>query len=155
MTTSVKGILKDEVISSQTYKGAEPTGLWVYMSGSGPKTLDYSFTLNYSEVKCSEGNGIKTRDYFTDNDSIRYNAPKLSTGEKTFSQFLVQNIFYPPAARSNKIYGTVNLVFTITKDGNSENIYVQKGSHILLDKEAVRVIRKMKLSTPPTVNGQN
>ena len=36
----------------------------------------------------------------------------------------------------------------------TENIVVKRGVDISLDKEAVRVLRELKFSSPPTVNGQ-
>ncbi|QNF34731.1 energy transducer TonB [Adhaeribacter swui] len=124
------------------------------MSGSGPKQLAYSFPFKYSDQKCDSFN-LNITDYFINNEAIGYKAPQISTGEKTFNQFIAKNIVYPGDAVRENIQGTVKLVFTITKDGNIENIYVQEGRHILLDKEAVRVVRKLKLLTPPIIKGQN
>jgi TonB family protein len=155
LTRSVKNIKKEEVISSETYKNNEQVGTWIYLSGSGPKSLDYSFPLIYSGEKCNEsGAGVKIKNHFVDDNSIGYRAPTISTGEKTAYQFVGKNIIYPSRALRDNIQGIVDLVFTITKDGVIENIYVQRGINTLLDKEAVRVVKKMKFSTPPTLNGQ-
>lgn len=154
VTTSVKNLRKGETIRSQTYRGAEPVGVWIIQYGSGPKPIDYNFTLEYSGDQCSGAQELPISDYFADNDSIGYKAPKIATGEKSFNYFLGSNIVYPAGALREGIQGTVLVSFTITKDGNVEDIYVQKGTHLLLDKEAVRVIRKLKLAAPPTLNGK-
>ena len=44
--------------------------------------------------------------------------------------------------------------FIVTKDGQIENIVVNKGVDITLDKEAVRILRALKFSTPPLLNGR-
>lgn len=155
VTTSVKDLLKNEVTGSHTYKGAEPVGIWIYMYSSGPMYLDYSFPLRYSNATCPESSGVKINDYFIDDDAIGYKAPVLSTGESMFMKFLAKNTVYPRDALWEGIQGKVQVIFTITKDGKIENVYVQKGANILLDKEAVRVIRKIKLSSPPTLKGQS
>lgn len=154
VTSSVKHIGKNQVIRSQTYQGAEPVGTWVIQYIGGPRSIDYAFDLNYSENQCSNNNALILDDYFADNKSIGYIAPKISTGEQSFMQFLVKTVVYPAGAVKEHIQGTVKVNFTITQDGSIEDIYVLEGKHILLDKEAVRVIRKLQLASPPLLNGQ-
>jgi TonB family protein len=57
---------------------------------------------------------------------------------------------------SNKVtsQGTVNLAFTITTEATIQDIIVTQGVDISLDKEAVRVIRALKLSNPALLNGK-
>ncbi|MFZ1678757.1 MAG: energy transducer TonB, partial [Saprospiraceae bacterium] len=50
--------------------------------------------------------------------------------------------------------GQVILSFTITKEGNVEDIIVLRGANILLDKEAVRVIRQLSFSNPGMLDGK-
>ncbi|MBC5993297.1 energy transducer TonB [Pontibacter cellulosilyticus] len=154
VTNAVKNLRKDEIIRSQTYRGAEPVGVWIIQYGSGPKPIDYNFTLEYSGDQCIGAQKLIISDYFADNDSIGYKAPKIATGEKSFNYFLGTNIVYPAGALREGIQGTVLVNFTITKDGKIEDITVQQGKHLLLDKEAVRVIRKLKLASPPTLSGK-
>jgi periplasmic protein TonB len=152
-TTSVKNIGKNEIIRSQTYQGTEPVGVWVIQYIGGPRPIDYDFKLNYSEEQCSDSSGLILDDYFADNKSIGYVAPKISTGEQSFMQFLSKTVVYPAGALKEHIQGTVKVNFTITQDGSIEDIHVLEGKHILLDKEAMRVIRKLKLAGPPLLNG--
>ncbi len=154
VTTSVKNIRKNEIIRSQTYQGTEPVGTWVIQYMSGPRSIDYAFQLSYSDEKCPDNKGLVLDDYFADNASIGYKAPRIASGEQTFMQFLGKNMVYPDGAVREHIQGRVMVNFTITQTGSIENIYVLEGKHLLLDKEAMRVIRKLKLATPPTLNGE-
>lgn len=72
----------------------------------------------------------------------------------TIHEFLSRHIVYPPVARENGIMGKVYLAFTLTDKGQIENIVITKSANIFLDKEAVRVIRLLKFTTPPITNGQ-
>jgi TonB family protein len=151
IATEKKNLKKNLVESRQIFKGEEPIGNWVYLTGRGPAEMDYDFPLEYSEQNCSTGLNVK--DYFTDEAALGYEAPKISTGEQ-FYEFVRRNLVYPSKARRGGIQGKVELTFDMTADGIIKNIRVKKGVHILLDKEAVRILRKIKLSTPPKVNGQ-
>jgi len=155
VTTEVRDLKKDEIVRSETFKGNEPYGIWKFRYNNGFKTIDYNFPLIYSDEKCNDSLPITTRDYFKDNDSLGYKAPKISTGELTIYQFIGKNIYYPARARDNAIQGTVYLQLTLTKEGTFENIVVKRGVDISLDKEAVRVLRELKFSSPPTINGQS
>jgi TonB family protein len=154
ITTEVKEIKKNEIVSSETYKGNEPFGIWKFRYDKDYKTIDYNFPLIYSTEKCNDSLPIFTSDYFEDNDSLVYKAPKISTGELTIYQFIGKNIIFPSRAKDEGIQGTVYIQLTLTKEGTFENIVVKRGTNILLDKEAVRVLRQLKFSSPPTIKGQ-
>jgi len=156
ITTEIKNLKSNEIINSQTYKENEPVGVWVYQTGFlGTAKLDYNFNVKYSDEKCDDSiSNIRIDDYFQDNEGVGYKAPKISSGETTFIEFLVKNLVYPSRAKEQGIQGKVNLMFTITKTGNIENIIVTKGTNLYLDKEAVRLIRLLNFSNPPTLNGQ-
>jgi TonB family protein len=154
VTTELKEIKKDEIVNSETFKGDEPYGIWKLRNGEDYKTIDYNFPVIYSTAKCNDSLPIFTSDYFQDNDSLVYKAPKISTGELTIYQFIGKNIIFPPRAKDEGIQGTVYIQLTLTKEGTFENIVVKRGTNIFLDKEAVRVLRQLKFSSPATINGQ-
>lgn len=151
IVTERKNLKKNLVESRQVLKGEEPVGIWIYLTGKGPAEMNYDFPLEYIDQECPKNFDIKN--YFTDDLSITYEAPKVSTGEQ-FNEFLWKNLVYPAKARREGIQGKVDLIFDLTKDGAIENIRVTKGVHIVLDKEAVRILRKIKFSSPPKINGQ-
>ena len=154
VTTEIKDLKKDEIVRSETFKGNEPYGIWKFRYGKDYKAIDYNFPLIYSNEKCNDSLPITTSDFFQDNDSLAYKAPKISTGELTIYQFIGKNIIYPSRAKEEGIQGTVYVQLTLTKEGTFENIVVKRGTNILLDKEAVRILRQLKFSSPPTISGQ-
>ncbi len=154
VTIEIKDLTNNIIVRSETYKGNEPFGMWKHRSGQRISIIDYNFQLIYSDGKCFDSiPGIRTS-YFHDNDTVGYTAPKLKTGHSTISQFISKNIIYPSRAMDDDIQGTVKIMFTLTKEGNVENVLVARGVNIILDKEAARVVRQLKFLTPPSLRGQ-
>jgi TonB family protein len=155
ITTEIKQIKTNEIIRSRTFKGKEPFGIWICDNFSSKQELDYNFKLIYADPFCqdSASNDI-VNDFFVDNDSIGYKAPKISTGETSIYLAVSKIVVYPQDAVENGISGTVYLNFNITKDGKIENIAVTKGKNILLDKETVRVFRTLQFSSPAYLHGK-
>lgn len=159
VTTRETDIKKGEIVYSQTYKGDEPYGIWILQSWSSKKgdeqnKLDYDFPLVYDERECSNGDLLpKLDNYFEDNKTLNYTAPKISENEEIY-RFLAKNIKYPAHAKENGIQGKIYAKYTIEKDGTVSNVSITKGAHVVLDKEYVRVIRTMKFDIPPTINGK-
>lgn len=146
----VKKLTSGEIISRQCYKETEPIGKWKCQTGSGVEELDYNFSLNYSDSICLDSiKNTKISNYFENDETIGYIAPKISTGEENIFMFLMMRVRYPERALENNITGTVYLTFRISNKGQIENIAIKKGVNIVLDKEAVRVIRLLKFSSPP------
>ena len=69
-------------------------------------------------------------------------------GQKAMMEFLKKNIVYPMAAQEEGISGKVFVRFVVEKDGMINHIEVIKSVHPLLDKEAVRVIKRMPCWAP-------
>jgi protein TonB len=136
-------------------KGEEPVAVWVSRIGSGLEERDYNFELNYGKRDC-ENTGVQTKnaDFLTDNAADQYTAPVLDTSEADLMTIIRKNLRYPAYARRNGVDGTVQMIFTITKEGRVENIVVIKGLHVSLDKEAVRMVRLLKFKKPPVVKGE-
>jgi TonB family protein len=156
VTTEVKNLKKNIIVLSETFKGKEPYGIWKFRYDNSIKTIDYNFPLIYTDEGCNDSLKIKMyNEYFKDNDSLGYKAPKISTRERDIYEYIYKNLHYPERALENGTQGTVDLQLTLTKEGTIENIVVRHGADILLDKEAVRVLRELKFSSPPTVNGQS
>jgi TonB family protein len=152
ITKEIRDLKDGQIISSTSFKGNEPVGIWKYKRSNRTDELDYSFPMKYVEKNCKDSiAGI--RDYFSNNDSLKYIAPVIE-GEKSIFQYIMKTVIYPGDAKDNGIMGKVFLGFTINEKGQVENVVVIKGKHILLDKEAVRVIRQLKFVSPPLSNGE-
>jgi len=155
VTTTTNTLKKGKVIGSHTFKGDEPYGIWIYQRGSGPAEMDYDFLLEYTDRDCADEHvPLTIESGFESSDIPGYTAPEIGGGEASFRSFLLRNLVYPAHARRLGIQGGVHLVFDITKEGKIENVAVRKGVHVVLDKEAVRLIRKLKLASPALINGQ-
>lgn len=155
VTTEVTNIKNSEIIHSETWKDKEPYGIWKNETGRGIEEMDYNFPLVYSTADCPDSlNNYNVNDPFKSDNNAHYKAPQLSTGDSTIFPFLSKNIRYPARARENNIQGRVVLSFIITKSGAIENISVLRGEDVSLDKEAVRVMRKLKFSIPPMIDGK-
>lgn len=147
---TVKSVdLKNGDARTETYKNGEPYGIW----SDGEHELDYNFKLAYKTDKCIDKTLPQLNHYFADVDSLGYKAPKISPNQD-FYYFLVRHTRYPSRAKENGIQGKVVAQFIIDSDGSIHDISIVSSAHVWLDKEFVRVLRKMKFAIPATINGQ-
>lgn len=146
----IKQIKKDVTIQKELNTG-EPIGVWHYRND---KILDFDFTLNYTDTACT--GGITTIDKPFENNSLsNYVAPVLDKQFENIMDFLAKNTIYPVYARENGISGKVILHFVVTPKGEIQNIAVKNSSgDFSLDKEAMRVFKSIKLSSPPMIDGK-
>jgi TonB family protein len=151
-STEVVDIKKNELI----LKNGEPFGIWTIKTSRKERKLDYNFELNYTTKEC-EANvfGLMNDDYFYNHTEFGYIAPKIASGESSFTQYLRDNIHYPKVSREAGVSGTVYVLFTITKNGEIKDTSVVKGVEINLDKEAMRVVRELKISEPPMLDDES
>jgi TonB family protein len=152
-TVTWKNLKRNAV--SNAYRGKEPVDVWVNHWGGKDDVMDYDFKLEYAKGDCAGANDpAAIKNYLLDDPAQEYVAPRIASGEEHIMKFLQKNVRYPAHARRMGIQGTVFLRMTITKDANIENIVVSEGVEVGLDKEAVRVMRKLQLTTPPMVKGR-
>jgi len=149
--TVIKDLKKDEVI----LRNGEPFGTWTVSLYRREISLNYNFEMDFSKDICSDTiPGFRHIDYFNDNDKIGYTAPIISNGDFSINQYLANNLYYPRDARQSGIMGTVYLRLTINKQAQIENLAIYDSADILLDKEAMRVLRELRFSQPPKLNGE-
>jgi TonB family protein len=154
-TTTLTNLKKNRVESQTAYKGKEPVGTWVILTGRGPEERSYDARLVYANKNCSNTDAaLDDLKPFENNAALNYVAPVVDYKTPDIMTYLVHKLRYPANARRNGIQGTVHLAFTITAEGKIENIVVTKGVDVELDKEAVSLFSALKLSSPPKVNGQ-
>jgi TonB family protein len=67
--------------------------------------------------------------------------PQFKGGDAGLNYFISQKLVYPEYSKQNCISGTVQVSFTVDKDGKLYHAKVYKGMGIDLDDEAVRVVR--------------
>ncbi len=74
-------------------------------------------------------------------------------GQKALMKWLSDNIRYPEAAQQNDIQGRVVVKFVVEKDGSIGQATIAKGVDKDLDREALRVVKKMPKWQPGKNNG--
>ncbi|MDE7438044.1 MAG: energy transducer TonB [Muribaculaceae bacterium] len=74
-------------------------------------------------------------------------------GTAAMMKWLGQNINYPEAAQMNDIQGRVMVKFVVEKDGSIGKVEILKGVDRDLDREAIRVVKKMPKWQPGKNNG--
>jgi len=75
-------------------------------------------------------------------------------GQAALMKWLSQNMRYPEAAQQNDIQGRVVVKFVVEKDGSIGSATIVKGVDKDLDREALRVVKKMPKWQPGKNNGQ-
>lgn len=151
--TELRNMKESKTIYKSDNNG-EPYGIWQIETGSGFEELNYDFELNDKDTACTATPlDASISNIFENNDSIGYSAPVFASGEKTFYTYLAKQVHYPAYARENGITGRVVLSCIFSTNGSIEKIAIIKGDHVSLNKEAVRVIRKIKFSSPAKLKG--
>jgi protein TonB len=94
-----------------------------------------------------------------DNEIVEFTVveqmPEFPGGQNALIQYLSQNIRYPLIAKENKIQGRTLVSFVVEKDGKISNVQVLRSSgDMMLDREAMRVIRSMPRWRPGYMKGQ-
>lgn len=81
--------------------------------------------------------------------------PVFKGGDAALIKFLQKNIIYPNAERLNDIQGKVITRFVVNKNGKVTDVAVIKSSGSdALDKEAIRVVKKLPKFEPGTQQGK-
>lgn len=79
--------------------------------------------------------------------------PCFPGGASALNQYLNNEINYPAICISNKIQGRVIVSFVINRDGSISDAKIVRSIEPALDKEALRVVRKMPNWIPGRHNG--
>ena len=149
VTTEIKDLSRNEII----LRNGEPFGTWTVTNKK--VKLNYNFELVYTEEICPETfPDFKPMNYFDNDEKIGFTAPIIANGEPNMGQYLVNNLYYPTKAREKSIMGTVNLIMKINKHADIEYLAISESADILLDKEAMRVLRELRFTEPPKLNGE-
>ena len=80
--------------------------------------------------------------------------PQFPGGQSGLYRYLSENVRYPYYAEQKRIQGKVIVQFVVDKDGSVTDVKIEKSVHKSLDKEAVRVVKKMPKWIPGEQDGK-
>jgi protein TonB len=76
-------------------------------------------------------------------------------GMTGFTNYMIQTLKYPTAAKEANVQGMVVVSFVVTAEGKVEGVEVLRGVGLGCDEEAVRVITNSGTWTPAKKEGKN
>ena len=79
--------------------------------------------------------------------------PEFPGGQAALLKWIGDNIQYPTIAEENGIQGRVVCTFVVERDGSVTDVQVARSIDPSLDKEAIRVLKKMPRWNPGKQNG--
>lgn len=79
--------------------------------------------------------------------------PQFPGGDVALVHFLDTNLKYPEEAQKQKWEGKTLIAFTVNEDGSITNVRVLKSSWLMLDTEAMRIVKLMPKWSPAVENG--
>jgi protein TonB len=123
---------------------------------------DFDEILDIIDSEAQIDDAVKIQDVsddIEDNDEPRVfviveDMPEFPGGEIALLKWIAKSVKYPTLALENGIAGRVHLNFVINEKGGIDNIVVTRGVDPSLDKEAVRVIKKMPKWKPGKQRGK-
>jgi len=80
--------------------------------------------------------------------------PEFSGGIPKLIEFLQDELKYPRKARRQKVQGVVHVGFIVDAIGIVDSVHVKQSVREDLDKEAMRVVKKMPAWKPGTQDGK-
>ena len=81
--------------------------------------------------------------------------PQFPGGHEKLKEFIEKNRRYPKSLQDRGIQGRVVVTFVVKKTGRISHAKVVRGVDPALDKEALRVVRKMPRWIPGKMGGKN
>ncbi|MDE6142440.1 MAG: energy transducer TonB, partial [Muribaculaceae bacterium] len=140
--------VKNEVMDMETQKEDNTARGVVNQEGSDDADK-FKAVQEQVVVKEPEPEKPKEEEIF---QAVEQNA-EFPGGQAALMKFLKDNIRYPEAAQQNDIQGRVIVRFVVEKDGSIGQITIMKGVDKDLDREALRVVKKMPKWQPGKNNG--
>lgn len=157
----IRHIILDQIVLDAFLKKDEPVGMWYYHLANGGRLLNYDFDLVYGSAAPDSAekaffvpNLPEITNLLVDVPEKNYVAPELATGDGDLSQFMQNNLVFPYYSMVNKQYGRVLIGLQIDEEGTVSRITVENGVNVYLDKEAMRIMKKIRFKSGPTLDGQ-
>ncbi len=129
-------------------KGQIHSRLLTYWENGHLKRSDTYETGKLIEGKCMDslGSEVEHYDYWV--------APRFPGGTESMKRYLMKELKYPASAQKKRIEGVVYVAFVVGRDGEITDVRITKGSHKILDKEALRLIKSMSRWIPHMYDGE-
>jgi protein TonB len=80
--------------------------------------------------------------------------PEYPGGENALRNDIASEVKYPEEAKKNKIQGKVYVTFVVNEQGKVDDAKIARGVDLLLDGEALRVIKSLKTWKPGKEKGK-
>lgn len=81
--------------------------------------------------------------------------PQFVEGEEAMFRYITENVIYPVIAAENEMEGTVVVRVIVNKDGTFRNAKIHQSVALVLDKEALRIVKSMPRWIPAKKDGVN
>lgn len=159
-------------LNTQTKNGLLETGGTIYIEAKsgGQKcklkdgsTIDIKFPTDnkLANMQLFEGDWVEDRivwdvDYDAPTETIDYDPgvdAQFPGGVERLWWYIQHEVYYPREAHDNSEQGRVFVAFNVNIDGSIDSVKIVKGVSKSLDREAMRVIRKMPRWIPANYNG--
>ncbi|GAA4319157.1 TonB family protein [Compostibacter hankyongensis] len=134
---------------SVSYRNRDINGaVRTFWENGHPKRVDSFFNGKFVRGKCFNADG-KTVPH---TEFLRM--PEFPGGENAMMNFLRRELKYPERARKKNVQGRVVVIFIVTRTGSISNVKIGEGVNIDLDREAIRVVKKMPTWKPGIQDGE-
>lgn len=110
-----------------------------------------SWTCFCPELSAQQQNGMIREDgaYY-----IADQMPEYPGGIEAMLKYIESNIQYPREALTQKVQSRVYVQFVVNKNGKVSQAEISRGSHPLLDKEAIRVVSNSRMDCREKIKGK-
>ncbi|MFW5832307.1 MAG: energy transducer TonB [Prolixibacteraceae bacterium] len=98
----------------------------------------------------AQNNENKNKVYFEEVDEM----PEYPGGKEALFKFISENVQYPENAKKEGVTGKVYVSFVVDKNGSVSDVEIARGVDSELDKEAVRVLKKLEKWKPGKKDGE-
>jgi antitoxin component YwqK of YwqJK toxin-antitoxin module len=130
--------------SAGNYERDSLSGNWTFYRENGNKSTDEIYKNGKVQaMACYDSSGNKQGDYC----SIL--KPPLPLGPfDDFSEYMLDNVFWPKNLLNSNIQGKVKVEYVITKDGNLTNFKIVESPHKLFSEEVTRFFSTIEKWSP-------
>lgn len=104
-----------------------------------------------TEVKAAEEPVVRPMEGMVDADEVHTRVaemPEFPGGHQAMMTYLSRNLVYPEEAVEEGVEGRVMVRFVVERDGSLGEVGVVRRLHASLDREAIRVVKRMPKWSP-------